>query len=262
MKIAQSTLTILSSCLDFVEPNKIVIASKIDRKDYTKVNDVLEAIGGKWDRKAKAHVFGGRVVEQLREDIENVIETGTVSTPADLGWFPTPDALADQIVSYLPIKSGDVVLEPSAGEGALAKAVLRREPGARVLCVEVHAGRAKALRDAGFGKAVTEANFLEIDPASADVLCDHVVMNPPFAPKRADLAHIEHALNFLRPGGTLVAVMAGGILFRSDTRSDRFRMMVKMLGGEIAKLPSESFRKSGTSVETALLRVTKPIAKG
>lgn len=259
MRINEKTLAILSHCLEFQEPNQIVIGTQLDKADYAKVNAVLVALGGKWDRKAKAHLFGGRGVDQLREDIDRVIETGQVTTGNDLGWFPTPSALGDRIVAMLPLKPGETVLEPSAGVGALAQAVLRREPTAKVMCVEIHELRAAALRAAGF-KATTVADFLQIDPKSADVLVDHVVMNPPFAPRRADLAHVEHALHFLRPGGTLVSVMAGGITFREDTRSDRFRMMVKMLGGEITKLPSDSFRASGTSVETVLLRVTKPIA--
>jgi predicted RNA methylase len=256
LKISARTLAILSNCLNFVEPNRIVIGGQLDRKEYVKVNEVLEALGGKWDRKSKSHMFGGRGVEALKEDIDQVIATGQVTSGSDLGWFPTPDALADTIVAKLAIKPGDTVLEPSAGDGALAKAVLRRHPQAKVMCVEIHPGRAQALRAAGF-KAVTEADFLQIDPAQADVRVDHVVMNPPFAPKRADLVHIEHALKFLRPGGTLVSVMAGGISFRQDTRSDRFRMMVSMLGGELSELPEGSFLKSGTGVNTVLLSVTR-----
>ena len=53
-----------------------------------------------------------------------------------------------------------------------------------------------------------------------------MIMNPPFADK-ADIAHVRHALGFLRPGGLLIAVMAGGVTFREDRATAGFRELVE-----------------------------------
>ncbi len=83
---------------------------------------------------------------------------------------------------------------------------------------------------------------------------DRVIMNPPFADK-ADIAHIRHALGFLRPGGILVSVMSAGVQFREDRTTAAFRELVTSSGGEITALPDGSFAESGTDVRTVLVTI-------
>lgn len=257
MKIPPRAITVLSTALSIDNEGNVKITETLGQKDYKDVNAVLVELGGKWNRKAKAHVFEGLSGAEVQERLDRALDTGEVTTSKELGWFPTPDALADEIASKIEnLQPGQTILEPSAGEGALALAVLRRCPTAKILCVEIDPGRVKRLRDAGL-KAVTEGNFLEIDPTAVDVQVDHVIMNPPFSPGRADLAHVEHALRFLRPGGELVAIMAAGILFRMDRRTKDFCDKTQRWG-TLHALPEGSFRSSGTAVNTAVLHMTKP----
>jgi 16S rRNA G1207 methylase RsmC len=89
---------------------------------------------------------------------------------------------------------------------------------------------------------------------------DAVVMNPPFSlPKQphADVEHVTHAMQFLRPGGVLVAVVAGGVLFRSTKVVVTFRETVAAAGGTIEPLPEGTFKASGTGVNTALVTFTR-----
>lgn len=72
----------------------------------------------------------------------------------------------------------------------------------------------------------------------------------------ADLDHVTHAVKFLRPGGTLVAIVAGGVLFRDNARTEAFRVMVADRGGTIEALPEDTFKAAGTSVRTALVTFT------
>ena len=37
--------------------NRVVITAQLDRSDYKELNKVLEGLGGKWNRKEKAHIF-------------------------------------------------------------------------------------------------------------------------------------------------------------------------------------------------------------
>ena len=83
---------------------------------------------------------------------------------------------------------------------------------------------------------------------------DRVIMNPPFADK-ADIAHVRHALGFLRPGGVLVAVMANGVTFREDRATADFREVVSETGGQFAPLPEDAFKESGTGVLTVLVTI-------
>ena len=49
MKINNTVLDVLGNCR--VEENVLFLPANLDRKVYTDVNKVLEALGGKWNRK-------------------------------------------------------------------------------------------------------------------------------------------------------------------------------------------------------------------
>lgn len=223
---------------------------QLDRKLYEAVNKVLTSLGGKWNTKAKAHIFA----DNCEPVIEAAIETGEFAPPAELGWFPTPAALAERLVVAADIMPGDRVLEPSAGEGALIVAIQRCTN--EIAAVEVDPGRALAC--AGKTGVVPEVgDFLKFPPQAKFT---RVVMNPPFA-KRADIHHVMHALKFLLPGGKLVAIMSGGIEFREDKLTREFRAQCR----SIERLPDESFKSSGrifqvpgTSVRTVLVTMVAP----
>ena len=58
MRIDDDVLAVLSRST--VVGSSLVIPDQLDRKLYVKTNKVLEAAGGKWNRKARAHVFDCR----------------------------------------------------------------------------------------------------------------------------------------------------------------------------------------------------------
>lgn len=246
-KIGDGVLRVMSTCLT-VEDGRVRIEGHLDRKMYENVNKVLVALGGRWDRKAKAHVF--EHPESIGERLDSVIETGEVSTARDLGWFPTPDVIADKVIAAAALDPGHLVLEPSAGTGALAKKIRATCP--MIVCVEIHAERARVLMEHGF--EVRCENFLD---APIMQVFDRVVMNPPFSPGRADIDHVIRAFSMLRPEGRLVAIVSGGILFREDKRSVSFRSLVADHRGTIEALPEGAFAESGTTVRTALVTMVR-----
>jgi predicted RNA methylase len=237
--IEQSLLAVLSGgrCDD---RHYYLPGTQLDRKLYTRTNEVLEALGGKWNRSAKAHVFA----EPCADLIDSAIETGEFVRPDDMGWFPTPTALAARIVDIACIQPGMAVLEPSAGLGAIAYEVMKR--GADVYCVEIDSGRAgKLMNDQAAPWVVHAGDFLQHTPPTT---FDRVVMNPPFA-KRADIHHVLHARKFLKPDGLLVSIMSGGIEFRQDRLTEDFRAQCL----SIETLPDGSFSESGTEVRTVVI---------
>ena len=212
---------------------------QLDRGLYARTNQVLEALGGKWNTRAKAHLFA----EACEERIEAAVDTGSYERPDDLGWFPTPPTLAARVVEMAGVQKGMRVLEPSAGEGAIAAEARKR--GAVVACIEIDPGRVAALmKRFGDDGRISQGDFLKITPAP---LYDRVLLNPPFA-RRADIHHVSHALKFLKPGGRLVAIMSAGVAFREDALTREFRGLCN----SIEALPEGSVRSAGPEVNTVL----------
>lgn len=93
------------------------LSAQLDRTDYAKVNKILEALGGKWNKQASAHVFDGCDPEEV---IANYLETGKLDKPEKFGFFPTPAPLARQLVKLAGLSPGHTALEPEAGVGGIA----------------------------------------------------------------------------------------------------------------------------------------------
>ena len=167
-----------------------------------------------------------------------------------LNWFATPDFLAEEMCAVAGDLEGALVLEPSAGEGAIADAA--KEAGATVHCIELDAGRAEVLRNKGF--SVQQEDFLDVAPPQE--LYDVVLMNPPFSGRR-DLAHCLHAWRFLKPGGRLVCILSAGTRTRKDRMTVRFRGWVRRNGGGTTDVPTGTFSESGTEVSAVMLVMIK-----
>jgi predicted RNA methylase len=238
--ISATVLDILSRAT--ADGNAVRIADRLDRASYVAVNEVLAAAGGKWNRKAQAHLFpedAAPVLARLQAD-------GSIVRPQDEGWFPTPAGVVADMINLAGLEPGMEVLEPSAGEGAIARTVAGA--GCVVDCVELNLNRAQVIYRAGYARSVTVADFLALPQRP---VYDRVIMNPPFADK-ADVAHVRHALGFLRPGGLLIAVMTNGAMFREDRTTADFRELVSDGGGRFDPLPDGAFKESETGVRTVL----------
>lgn len=252
MKVPTTVLEVLDRAE--TDGPRLVLTGTLDRKLYLDTAKVLEAAGGKWNRKVRAHLFDGDAADA----IEAVILTGeVVSAKQQFGYFPTPAPIVEQLLDLAAIKPGMRILEPSAGRGAIALAAAGA--GALVDCVEVQADHADAIRDAHHPDVtVLVADFLTTSPQP---VYDRVVMNPPFA-RQADIAHVNHAWKAVKPGGRLVAVMSAGVTFRTTAPAVTFRNQLEALGGELHPLPEGAFKESGTGVNTVIAVLPKPAICG
>jgi type I restriction-modification system DNA methylase subunit len=246
MKIDQETMIILSRVT--IEGNNIFLTcGQLDRKQYLAVNKVLETIGGKWNKKVKAHVYD----EDPTEKLETILLTGEIKPPENYGYFPTPPEIAKQIIALADIQLCHSVLEPSAGKGNILKYVPKC---AKLDCVELLEDNCKDLQQQGYNP--DQADFLEIFPFD---FYDRIVANPPFSYKghpQADIDHVEHMVKFLNPGGRIVSVMSVGLLFRENKKTEAFRDFVNS-HGYIERLPDGSFKKSDTSVNTCIIVINQ-----
>jgi hypothetical protein len=184
--------------------------------------------------------FYGEVLADCSEDEEPARRQST-AVSRDLQYYPTPQLVVDRILDNLYHLKGARVLEPSCGCGRFMDALRKR--GALAYGIEVDATRAAMTR--AKGHTVLRANFLDTAP-SGDF--DRVIMNPPFYGKHY-AKHVNHAMGFLKPGGTLTAILP--ISARYDHG---------LVDGGWDDLPVGSFSESSTNINTTVLTKTRPLA--
>jgi hypothetical protein len=248
------------------------LTRQLDRADYEQVNAVLERIagGGRWLRKHGAHLYPpGR---DPGPELRTVLAAGVL--PPDPkrteGWFATPKQLADGLAEQAlaaglrTVTVGALrVLEPSAGEGALADALVRlgADPQ-RIVCVEPDPWRAAVLRSKGYPTFETELQPWTIRNQHEPPF-DLVLMNPPFTAPGAPLAWVRHvklAWQQVAPAGRLVAVVPSSLEYRTDRPVAAFRAAARRYGGW-RNLVEHAFLESGTGVRCLVLQMDRPAAE-
>jgi hypothetical protein len=187
------------------------------------------------------------------DEMRDTLRGGGIKVVSAPQLFPTPVAIAAEMVKAAGIQPGDRVLEPSAGTGRLLDAITAA--GGVPTAVELNVGLAHQLRQR-FAD-VRQANFLECGAELGEASFASVIMNPPFSGthegKPVDVAHILHAMKFVRPGGRLVALCANG------SRQERaLGSLAESFGGEYTPMPDDTFASEGTGVRVAMLVIELP----
>jgi predicted RNA methylase len=244
MQVGQDILQILErSALE--GPLLRLPDGQLDRSTYAAVNKVIEAAGGKWNRKAKAHVFDGDAIET----IEPILLTGEYTrTKQDFGQFDTPPGVVARVIELARITPGMSFLEPNAGIGNIVGGA--EAAGAQVTAFEIDAKRLHTAKERHeLHGGIFLSDFLRRSPLP---VFDRVGMNPPFA-KQADIDHVSHAAKFLKPGGRLVAVMSAGVTFRTDTKTVMFWDFLASRNATREVLPIGAFKESGTMVNAIIV---------
>lgn len=119
------------------------------------------------------------------------------------GWHRLADDWAARIVAAAGIRPGELVLDIGAGQGALTGPLV--QAGARVIAIELHKGRAEALRrrfgDGSGRSAASVVTVVQVDATSLRLPGRpfRVVANPPYG-ITADLLSL-----LLAPGSRLIA---------------------------------------------------------
>lgn len=212
----------------------------------------------------------------------------TIAFAADpaLSFWPTPDEVADDLV-YSALcpgwgqgeasVDGEVpqvrVLEPSAGDGHLARVIRRYLPYAHLTAVEPASTRAATLRaQAGLADEVVESALEDYLAAVAvDALTgdwrgfELVVMNPPFTLADRPEAWAEHVLgiwndpNIMASGGTLAAVVPRILI---TGRSKLVRAVRDLIGPEIVRYSSGSLRGVRGTIDICERGAFAPVGAG
>lgn len=183
--------------------------------------------------------YYGEVLPDCPED-RPTKQRASTAVSKDLQYYPTPVAVVERVLADMLYRiKGQRVLEPSCGCGRILDAL--RAAGADVVGCEVDPVRAAMCESKGH--RVMRANFLETVP-TADF--DQVVMNPPFY-GRHYAKHVRHALRFVKPGGTLTAILPASARYDHGELDD--------LRPHWDDLPVGSFAESGTNINTTVATI-------
>jgi 16S rRNA G966 N2-methylase RsmD len=158
-------------------------------------------------------------------------------------FFETPEVLADQMAGFLDgLGRNARILEPSAGMGALIRAIERamlflpqidyceiQEEFAAILSTYNRVG----------------SDFMQYKPGP---VYDAVIINPPYKNKLAEL-HVDHAWNCIKPGGWIVALVGktAGSYIGSEYEGHIFH----------EEMIKKGFQE--TAVDTCLFLINKPL---
>lgn len=125
----------------------------------------------------------------------------------------TPPELAKELVALAGVRKDSRVLEPEAGIDNIAD--VAKEVTDHVDCIERMTDFCEILK-------LKKHNVIGNDLLTAETapIYDAVVMNPPFS---EECEHIKRAFDFLRPGGSLVAVCSSSIQWKSTRKYEQFR---------------------------------------
>lgn len=195
-----------------------------------------------------------------------------------IDFYPTPAALADRMVSSILTRPYGYavfpgpILEPSAGDGAIAKAVERaagiyRNQAGKIIqeydlkrkrekysldCVELSEGLRAILKNDGF--RVVHDDFLTFQPQTKYAA---ILMNPPFS---AGAAHLLKALDIMQDGGKIRCILNAETI-RNPYTNERKDLAKRLqeLGAEIEYIQDAFARaERKTGVEIALVSVDIP----
>lgn len=256
-----STLAISSEVSDVlrrstITGNLLVLPAQLERPLYEAVNKVLLNAGGLWSKRQKGHLFSDDPSVRLglalnTGAIENKVDDAT-ARKKEYQAFYTPPALAKRLVELAQIQPGNVVLEPSAGEGAIVQAVI--DTGVRLgglTAVELDEEAMPVLIKVVEGReaVVYNEDFLHLPLRRGDF--DRILMNPPFS-RNQDVAHVARALPLLAPGGVLVAVMS------PNTARQKFQDLIFAHDYDVEEVPAGTFKEAGTNIATIILTIRNP----
>lgn len=235
---------------------------QLDWKVYLEVNEALSRIagGGKWNRKQRVHLF----TRDPRDELAALCEAGIMPADQDklMSFFPTPAPLVHRMVKELATQYNGfpTVLEPSAGDGAIAAHVRLTYPHARIDAIEPNPERYTAMVKAARPDRSACATFEAFLKTKPQPVYTAIVMNPPFTLPKRSLAWLDHlcaAWTLLAPGGRLVAIVPASFAHRETPVFDAARNLVAE-HGQFEHLADDTFKASGTGVRTCQIVMDKP----
>lgn len=240
---------VLRNCT--VEGNMVKLPKEqLDRKLYLEVAKALEMIGGKWKGgKVMGFVFSTDPTELL----EKITNCEKQNLKKEFQFFATPEQLADELVYLADLKPHDTILEPSAGQGAIIKAI-NKVCDVLPDCFELMEVNTIILNQSGLKFNLIGDNFFKHKGKTYT----KIIANPPFA-KNQDIDHLKEMYECLSRGGRLVCITSESWVNGSQKKQVEFRKWLDKVEADIIKVERGSFKESGTSIGGKIIIINKKL---
>jgi endonuclease YncB( thermonuclease family) len=186
---------------------------------------------------AKTHYYGRMKTTGRRDQREG------------LDFYPTPEPVAFKMVEWAGVRAYESVLEPSAGDGAIARYLPEH---ARRTIVEPSTDLLSKAELRAPGSRTVNRMFEDYHVSNKH---HAIVMNPPFGSGgKTAMDHLAKAMQHLKPGGRIVALIPTG-----PAADKRFEALWASEAAEgmtlraVVNLPAVAFEKAGTAVMSRVL---------
>lgn len=222
---------------------------QFNKKSYAEAKKWIEEAGGTWQ--------GGKVQGFIfpfnPERVFSILQAGQrYNLQQEYQFFETPPEVADWLVMLAGgVHEDDTVLEPSAGRGALIKAIHRACPSVMVECYELMPENREFLH------ALDNVILLDEDFTKDSVgSYTKIIANPPFA-NNQDIEHVILMYERLEKGGTLAAITSPHWKFASERKCVAFREWLEEVHGQVFEIGAGEFKDSGTGISTMAIVIKK-----
>lgn len=223
---------------------------QLDRKLYQEVAKSFELIGGKWKG---GKVFGFVFNNDPFELLEQIANGEKRNLKKEFQFFATPSDLADKLVYLADLKQHDTILEPSAGQGAIIKAI-NKVCDVTPDCFELMRENVIILNKSGLKFNLIGDDFFKHNGKSYS----KIIANPPFS-KNQDIDHLKEMYECLARGGRLVCITSESWVYGSQKKQIEFKNWLDDVKAEIIDIERGSFKKSGTMVGGKIVIINKEL---
>jgi hypothetical protein len=147
------------------------------------------------------------------------------------------------------LQDGDILLEPSAGHGAIINAMVTDAKLKGLIINELNPNAIIVLEKQGF--LPMKGDYLTLDVSGYNPTV--AIANPPFS-KQQDIDHVNKMLDDCTR--KVVSVMSASVKWRENKKAVEFRARVESLGGRFIDVPAGAFKSAGTNVATVICVVS------
>lgn len=215
--------------------------------NYKDVRTALLNAGAKYKR--NTFVFPN----DAQPYIDRLMNGDKVNIKKEFQFFGTPAELADKLVGLAEIKHDDIILEPSAGQGAIIKAIHRVFPNKRVIWCELMDINQNVLFQLQDKQTFLQPDFLTI---KSFPFYEKIIANPPFS-NNQDIDHIRKMYEVCKVGGRIVSIASNSWRTSSSKKKKAFADWLNDINADIEDIPRGAFKESGTTVGGCIITITK-----
>jgi hypothetical protein len=221
---------------------------QLDRNLYQEVAKALKLIGGKW----KGGKVFGFVFDTDPTDLLYKIANGEKrNLKKEFQFFATPEKLADELVYLSDLKQHDTILEPSAGQGAIIKAI-NKVCNVVPDCFELMDINTIILNKSDLRFNLIGDDFFKHNGKTYS----KIIANPPFT-KNQDIDHLKEMYECLSRFGRLVCITSESWVNGSQKKQVDFKNWLDEIEAEVIDIKKGSFKESVTMIGAKIIIINK-----